>query len=108
MQTTTEQTRTKPTTVTVTCEFGTFTRKTARTYKYVFLIKRGDNWEVENWCGRHDLVAARYADFKQNFTTNAYYRTRTNISQVAIVRVEDGLTEMTFETSKWDLRDVIR
>jgi hypothetical protein len=104
MQNTTQ--RTKPTTVTVTCEFGTFTRKTARTYKYVFLVKFDENWEVRNWCGRIDLAWGQYADFKQNYITNPYYRATKNVSAVAIVRVEDGRREQFFETANWGLTDI--
>ena len=101
MQTTNKQTRTKPTTVTVTCEFGTFTRKTARTYKYVFLVKSRENWEVSNWCGRIDLAWKQYADFKQNYISNSYFRHRAQIAEIAIVRIEDGQVEQRFETEKW-------
>lgn len=95
----------KPTTVTVTCEFGTFTRKTARVYKYVFLVKRDGEWAVRNWCGRLDLAWKQYADWKENFIANSYFRARGDFSAVAIVGV-DGERVQYFETKDWSLADL--
>ena len=103
MQTTTTN-RSKPQIITVTCELGTFTRKTARTYKYVLLVQSAlgnADWQVRNWCGRLDLAWAAYDDFKRNYVANEYYRTNYPANAIAIVNVTTGEVVQKYDTANW-------
>lgn len=55
------------TTLTTTSKYGTFTRKTARTYTHVVIVNYGEGWKVANWCGRYDLAAKASADWVRRY-----------------------------------------
>ena len=55
------------TTLTTTSQYGTFTRKTARTYTHVVLVDYGKGWRVANWCGRYDLAVKAAANWSRRY-----------------------------------------